>query len=136
MTPALLVTDTHPLIWYGGRQFSKLPVKVRQAFDYAVDGRTVIFIPWVVMWEVSLAIKAGKVRAHISLDEYIREKFFAKAISILDMEPEDIIQAHALNFTSDPFDTMIVATALRINCPLITADRVIHEKSPCELFWD
>jgi PIN domain nuclease of toxin-antitoxin system len=133
---ALLVTDTHPLVWYMTGQFKKMPSKVRRVFDQAVEGRSAIFIPAIVLWELSLLIKAGTVKPSMELDEYIKEHFFAKAISILELETEDILRSHNLTFSRDPFDVLIVAMAQRIDCPLITADRVIHERKPCALFWD
>lgn len=136
MTNQLLITDTHPLVYYITGNFRKLPSKVKRAFDNAVTGRSVIFIPAIVLWEFSLLIKAGTVRPAIPLTEYVENQFFAKAISILDLVTEDIILSHDLTFSTDPFDVIIVATSLRMDCPLITADRVIHETKPCELFWD
>jgi PIN domain nuclease of toxin-antitoxin system len=58
----VFVTDTHPLVWYITAKFTKLPVKVRSAFDDAVDGRSAIFVPAIVMWELAILVKAGKVR--------------------------------------------------------------------------
>lgn len=134
--PPLLVTDTHPLVYYMTGQFGKLPMKVKTAFDDGVDGRCAIFIPAVVLWELSLLIKAGVVKPKVSLDEYIQEHFFAKAMSILDLQTEDILCSHRLNFSRDPFDVLIVAMAIRVESRLITADRIIHEQKPCELLWD
>lgn len=135
-TPAVLVSDTHPLVWYVTAQFSKLPKKIKKVFDDSVEGSRAIYIPSVVLWELSLLVKAGSVRTSVSLDEYVQKNFFAKAISILDLETKDILISHALNFSKDPFDSLIVAMSLRVECPLITADRVIHQHEPCELFWD
>lgn len=135
MTPSLLVTDTHPLIWYSIQQSNKLPRKVQEVFDDAVEGRIAIYIPWVVLWELSMAVKAGKVRLKLPLEEYVRQKFFAKAISILEMDTKDVLLSHNLDFGRDSFDNMIVAAALRVKCPLITGDAVIHSRRPCEIFW-
>jgi PIN domain nuclease of toxin-antitoxin system len=135
-SPPLLVTDTHPFVWYMTAQFNKLPTKVKRVFDDAVDGKCAVFIPAVVLWELSLLIKAGTVRPSIPLDEYVREHFFAKAISILDLETDDILCSHTLSFSRDPFDCLTVAMTMRTDCPLITADRKIHEHKPCDLFWD
>lgn len=132
----LLVTDTHPLVWYMTGQFKKMPSKVKKAFDQAVEGRSAIFIPAIVLWEFSLLIKAGTVKTSLELDEYVKEHFFARAISVLELETEDILRSHTLTFSRDPFDVLIVAMALRIDCPLITADSVIHQQEPCSLFWD
>jgi PIN domain nuclease of toxin-antitoxin system len=135
-SPALLVTDTHPLVWYITAQFHKLPAKVKQVFDDAVEGRCAIFIPTVVLWELSLLIKSGTVRTSVTLEEYVQEHFFAKAISVLDIETDDILRSHSLDFSRDPFDVLIVAMTLRAQSPLITGDRLIHDLKPCDLFWD
>jgi PIN domain nuclease of toxin-antitoxin system len=136
VTPSLLVTDTHPLVWYLTGQANKLPRKVKKAFDNAVEGKSAIFVPAPVLWELSLLIKAGAVRSSVTLDEYVQEHFFANAISMLDLETEDILLSHSLGFSRDPWDVLIAAMTLRVDSPLITADGVMHECNPCELFWD
>lgn len=133
--PPLLVTDTHPLIWYMTGKFRKLPAKVKQAFDDAVEGKNAIYIPAIVLWELANLVKAGAVKLSVPLEEYVQERFFSKAISVLDLETDDIVQSQHLHFSKDPFDVLIVAMALRVDCPLITADDVIHKQKPCALFW-
>lgn len=136
MKPTVLVTDTHPLMWYATAKFGKLSRRVRSAFDEAVEGNIAIWVPTAVLWEMSLLIKAGKVRSAVALDDYVAEHFFARAIHLLDMVPEDVVRAHSLNFSPDPWDSIIVATALRMGCALITTDAVIHDCRPCEVYWD
>jgi PIN domain nuclease of toxin-antitoxin system len=136
MNQSLLITDTPPLIWYTTNKLHKLPKKVVKAFDNAIDGHNTILIPMVALWEISLAIKAGKLREIRSLEEHINSKFFANSISILPIEVEDIMHSHQLQFTHDPFDTMIVAMAKRMEAPLITGDSIIHKHKPCALYWD
>lgn len=133
--PSLLVTDTHPLVWYITAP-NKLPAKVKKAFDAAVEGRSAVFIPAVVLWEMSLLLKAGQIRLVAPLDEYVREHFFSNAISIIEIETGDILRAHSLSFSRDPFDALIVAMTLRVDCPLITGDGLLHKHKPCDLFWD
>lgn len=132
--PSLMVTDTHALIWYITAS-GNLPGKVKKAFDAAVEGRSAIFVPAVVLWEMSLLMKAGQIRLAAPIEEYVQEHFFAEAISVLDIETEDILRAHSLTFSRDPFDVLIVAMTLRVDCPLITADGVIHDQKPCDIFW-
>jgi PIN domain nuclease of toxin-antitoxin system len=130
-----LVTDTHPFLWYTAENFSKLSPSVKKAFDDAVEGRIAIWVPVVVLWELSLLIKAGKIQTSRKIQDYISNNFFAKAIHPLDMTPLDVAISEDLNFTKDPYDTLIVAMALRMDCALITNDSVIHTTQPCQLFW-
>lgn len=136
MKSSLFVTDTHPFIWYITNQIHKLPKKVSKAIDDAAEGRVAIFIPQVVLWEFSMVVKSGKSRLNRTLDVYVREKFYAKAISILQLETDDILHVHTLKFTNDPFDALIVVMTQRLQCPLITGDAVIHKHRPCDIFWE
>lgn len=129
------VTDTHPLVWYITNQTRKLPRKVRCAFDDAVDGKIAIWVPMIVLWEFSLLLKAGQFSIDVPLEELIAQDFYAKAIHLVDLSPQDIVYAESLSFSSDPFDTLIVACAKRMECSLITGDSIIHAQSPCEVYW-
>ena len=129
------VTDTHPLIWYVTNQSRKLPRKVKQTFDQAVEGEAGIWVPMVVLWEFSMLLKAGRFKIDVPLEELVANNFFASAIHLFDFLAEDIVQAAKLNFSRDPFDAMIVVCALRAGCPLITGDDIIHSKEPCKIYW-
>jgi PIN domain nuclease of toxin-antitoxin system len=131
-----LITDTHPLVWFMLAKLKRLPSKVKQAFDGALEGRTAIWVPSVVLWEISLIQKAGKIQLKYPLQQYVSQDFGARAMHLLDLETEDILRADALTFSTDAFDTMIVAMAQRMECPLITADTVIHDSRQCEVYWD
>lgn len=131
----MFVTDTHPLVWYFSAQKNKLAPGVHKVFEDAVRGERVVWIPAVVLWELSLLAKSGKMRLACPLDELVNNRFFARAMHVAELLAEDVLHSHHLHFTSDPWDTMIVATALRLDCPLITKDTVIHREAPCPIFW-
>jgi PIN domain nuclease of toxin-antitoxin system len=123
------------IIWYITNQTRKLPKKVKQVFDYAVEGRAGLWFPLAALWEFSLLLKAGRFKLDLPLEELIANDFFANGIHLLDFSAEDIVQAAKLNFSRDPFDTMIVACARRIDCHLITGDSIIHKQAPCKIYW-
>ena len=138
MSNHILVTDTHPLIWYISKQDSKLPKKVFAAFKSAQEGGgSYIWVPTTVVWEISLLIKRTKRFATLGrLEDLVAANFFSKNISVTDTQAADVMQAHSLNFNNDPFDALIVGTAMRMSLPLITADDDITKACPCEIFWD
>ncbi len=127
------VTDTHALVWYFGKS-KKLPKKIETIFDEALDRKTAIWVPVVVLWELSLLAKRGKIRLNKSLESFVGE-VFANSLQLLDLTPEDILLAHALNFSNDPFDTLIVAMTQRLGCPLLTGDTVIQSQQTCDWLW-
>jgi PIN domain nuclease of toxin-antitoxin system len=131
------VTDTHALVWYLAKQDAKLPKKVFAAFKSAQESNgTHIWVPAAVAWEISLLMrKTSRISSLGSFEELIFENFYFKSMTITDLQPEDIITAHSLEFNKDPFDSLIVATALRMNLPLITSDSDIIDSNVCKFFW-
>ncbi len=51
------------------------------------------------------------------------------------LETEIISDAVGYNFNNDPFDSVIVATAKRLELPLITKDSAIINSNIVEIFW-
>ena len=51
-------------------------------------------------------------------------------------DKDTVLDCYGLKFNRDPFDRAIVASALQLGLPLITNDRLIHEKQPCHIYWD
>ncbi|MEW6282764.1 MAG: type II toxin-antitoxin system VapC family toxin [Candidatus Eremiobacterota bacterium] len=130
------MTDTHPLIWFLGNARTRLSRKARRAFEAGVAGDLAIWIPAVVLWEISILLRAGKIELDVPLEILVAERFYARAWHVAEMTEEEVIRSHALGFTRDPWDAMIVATALRLDLALITKDEAIQAARPCELFWD
>lgn len=131
----MFVTDTHPLIWYISKH-TKLPKKAKAVFDEAVAGKTVIYVPTVVLWEISLLLKSGDelklgsdyptfIQKLFTPDTFIEKKFNSEIVKI----------SHDLTFNDDPFDQAIVATALHMDLKLISGDGDIHDHKPCDIYW-
>jgi len=131
------VTDTHPLVWYLAKKDAKLPKRVFAAFKSAQEGSGIhIWVPVAVAWEISqLLAKTNRITVIGSFEELIQENFFFKSMTLSELQPDDLIIAHRLNFTRGPFDSLIVATAKRMELPLITADGDIAGSGTCKTFW-
>jgi len=131
------VTDTHPLVWYLANRENKLPKKVLSAFRSAQEGSgAYIWVPSVVAWELSeLMRKTDRIKMEVPFKELIKENFFFKNLAITELQPDDLVVGHSLDFNRDPFDRLIVATSIRLGLPLITADGAITEAKLCDLFW-
>jgi PIN domain nuclease of toxin-antitoxin system len=137
VTEKFLVTDTHPLIWYLANKENKLPKHVLAAFKSAQGGGgAYIWVPAVVAWELSeLMRKTDRVKLEVPFEELIKENFYFKSLAITELQPDDLAIGHSLNFNRDPFDRLIVATAIRLRLPLMTAEGDISEAKACEIFW-
>jgi len=132
----LLVTDTHPIIYFfcdGGRRLSK---KAKQAFEEATaNARTAIFVPSPVIWELSMLVQNDDIQIDKPFSEWIDELFQYPAINPLSFDETTVKLLHDLRYHTDPFDRAIVASAIQIGLPLITNDQKMHSHTPCKLFW-
>lgn len=79
--------------------------------------------------------ETDRIKLNVSFEELINENFFLRNVTLTELQADDLIIGHSLNFSRDVFDRHIVATALRLELPLITADGAITEAKPCEIFW-
>jgi PIN domain nuclease of toxin-antitoxin system len=134
----MFVTDTHPLLWYLEQRYSKLSRRVKNIFDAAiVSQHSVLVIPTVVLWELSLIIKADRQHFHFKIpyQEIVSNLFQIPTIMEEPITRSIVGRSHELNFHKDPFDILIVATALEKGLPLITNDSIIHKVKPCRLIW-
>jgi PIN domain nuclease of toxin-antitoxin system len=93
-------------------------------------------VPSIVAWEISeLLRKTSRVQLRAAFSELTDENFYFKSMTITELRPLHLAIGHSLNFNRDPFDRLIVATALRLNLPLMTAENEISESRVCEIFW-
>ena len=133
----LLVTDTHPLIYFfcdGGKRLSK---QAKRAFEEATtSAQTGIFVPAPVLWEMSLLVEKGDIQIDKPLSQWVDELFQYRTINPLAFDEMTVTLLHDVRYHTDPFDRAIVASAMQIGLPLITNDGMMHRHSPCELFWD
>lgn len=128
-----LVSDTHALIWYLTGQLRRLSRRVRQAFQAADDGRATVRIPVVVLMEVVLLERRGRIE--VAYRELRDQLALRPGMPLEALLPEDIDEARNLAVLRDPFDCLIAATARRLGLPLITRDEVITEAKVVRTYW-
>jgi PIN domain nuclease of toxin-antitoxin system len=132
---SIYVTDTHPLIWYAANQKAKLSKKALRVFEKASANQALIYIPTPVLWEIALLIKAGQIRLPQPFAQWAAalNSQFGFEIALLDA----VVLEAAMNVrvNSDPFDEVIIATALALDLPLITKDVAITDSQLVEVIW-
>ncbi len=130
----LYVTDTHPIVWYLSGQRRKLSKKALRIFEDATEKRTLVYVPMVVVWEVAILLKAGRIRFRETFEQwtFLLERL---GFDFVPLEMDVLHEARHLVFTKDPFDATIVATAKVKDLPLITKDKEITESGVVEAVW-
>lgn len=129
------VTDTHPFVFYALGATKKLGQAALRAFTRAEKRQDIIYIPSICFFELVLLMEGGKVRSPMPFSEWKEQ---IEAVGAFIVEPltwEDIIQAYTVAALVDPFDRLIVGTANRLRCPLITRDNRIAESRLVAVVW-
>ncbi|MEK7724479.1 MAG: type II toxin-antitoxin system VapC family toxin [Acidobacteriota bacterium] len=131
----MFVTDTHSLVWYFNGKHSSLSPKVLSAFQQAENGELVIYIPSVVLWEIALLEKRGRIALKDGFEKWSRKVLARVGFAVAHLETEIIAKSVGYNFNDDPFDAAIVATAVEFQVPLITKDVAITNSNLVEIYW-
>ena len=122
--------DTHSLIWYFENS-PRLPSKTNNIID---DNGNAVAICTVSFWEIAIKISSGKLKLRLSFEEFLDE-IRKRNFELLQIREEHLKRLITLPFVhKDPFDRLLVATALAENLTIITADDNIH-KYDVQWFW-
>lgn len=128
------VTDTHALVFHGAGG-GRLGPKARQHFDACERRQAILYVPVVVIWEISLLARAVRISLRRPLGEFFDDLFSNPAYQPIDTTAAHVLIADELRFTRDPFDALIVATARDLGLPLVTRDAQIRESGAVRAIW-
>ncbi len=116
-----VLLDTHTLIWWicDNARLS------RRAASVLKDSENEILVSAVVGWEIAIKVKLGKIAPAALVDrlqkEIRREGFFELPIAF-----DHAVQAGSLPLHHrDPFDRVLVAQALSLDEPILSADQIL-----------
>lgn len=89
---------------------------------------------WV--WELAMLVETGRLRLDRDVAKWVRDALSRPTIRIVDLTPEIAVPAARLaGFHGDPADRLIAATALALNCVLVTKDRKLRAYRPLRTVW-
>jgi PIN domain nuclease of toxin-antitoxin system len=132
---SVYVTDTHPLIWYAANEKAKLSKKVLRIFERAWANQAFIYVPVPVLWEMALLIKAGQIRLPQPFAQWAAALGSQPGFEIALLDAAVLETSLNVRINGDPFDEVIVATALTLDLPLITKDVAITDSQLVEVIW-
>ena len=117
--------DTHTAIWALGNK-DKLSKNVKTIID---DLSIPLFVSIISAWEIAIKISIGKLN-FTGGSAFFLEKMRSNGIEILNIKDPHIKQVERLPFLHrDPFDRLLIATALSDGMTIITEDSNIHQYS-------
>jgi len=128
--------DTHTFIW----SFMSPDKLSRKVFSILSDENNTIFVSPITFWEIAIKHQLGKLSlgkiAPIHLPNIATEYDF----SILPLDAYDYVTISSLPIKSnhqDPFDRMLIHTAIRNNLILLSDDKMFrqYEQDGLQLLW-
>jgi PIN domain nuclease of toxin-antitoxin system len=128
------VADTHAILFHaaGGRG---LGPKAAAMFDRCERQQAVIYVPAVVMWEVSLLARVSRVNLRRTVRAFFDDLFSNPSYQPFDMTAKQVYIADELRFSRDPFDVLICAAACALELPLLTRDADIRASGAVRVVW-
>jgi len=129
------VTDTHSLVFYITRHFQRLSRRALQAFEKAESGRAFIYVPAVVLWEISRLERDGVIQLNERFEDWCNALFADPCFECVPLDEEVILVSREYRFTRDLFDAAIVGTAKLKDVPLITNNTDISDSGAVEICW-
>ncbi len=117
----MVVLDTHIWLWYVNENFDQIPTqwleKIRQSEIVAVSAMS--------CYEVALAYNKGRLSIYIPVQDWLTDSLAPAGIDLLPLTPEITVRAVNLSpIHKDPFDRLIIATALEYGAKLASVDNL------------
>jgi PIN domain nuclease of toxin-antitoxin system len=120
----MIVLDTHIWVWWidGSSRLTAKQLEILKENEAAGLGVSIISL-----WEVAKLVERNRLVLSCPVEEWILMALAYPGVVLLDLTPDIAIRSTQLpgQFHKDPADQMIVATAMALNCPLMTVDEQI-----------
>ena len=115
--------DTHAILWIAENS----PRLSEKAKDVIINPDTIKYVSVASAWEVAIKLSIGKLKLHEGLSEFY-QIIHSNRVSMLPIEESYLEELVNLPFIhKDPFDRLLVATALTESMTILTADENIHK---------
>ena len=135
MARSLVVSDTHALIWYAQGRLNKLGSEARRVFENCDRGRTVVYLPALVLAELSEAARTGRVVLPGGFLMWTANLLATGRFFVVDLSWEVLRHAESLYAIPERGDRLIAATAAHLEYPLVTRDPSIAGAAGVEVIW-
>jgi PIN domain nuclease of toxin-antitoxin system len=132
---SVAVTDTHALIWFALGPSRRLGRHARALFERAERRQATIFVPVLVLVELSEAIRRGTVRCEAGFSRWSAELLASGGFIAADLTKDAVFEAERLYGISERGDRLIAATAAALGCPLITSDSQMTRHAGVTTIW-
>ena len=132
----IYVTDTHPLVFWSSNRNTRLGKRARRIFQETERGRHSIVVPITVLEETNRLVERKVVHLDLPFRRWAEELERSPNFQVQAYTLEVLLESVALVAIRDPADRAIVAAAIYLRCPLITADEIIQDGKWVDTVWE
>ncbi len=120
----IIVLDTHIWFWWINLEFDRFPLQWKEKIETASK----VGVSPVSCFEIALAQKRGRLELPCETEKWLEEALTPSGISLFPITPK--IVSCAVNLSpihKDPFDRIIIATALLYKAKLASIDGLFSQ---------
>ena len=132
----MIVLDTHILIWWATGDIAKLSANAITAINQELEGGEII-ISSITAWEIAMLVAKERIVISMDLEQWLSTIAQIEAVKFYAVDNDIAVKSASLpgEFHKDPADRMIVATARKLGCGLVTADEKIINYQHVKTIW-
>jgi PIN domain nuclease of toxin-antitoxin system len=133
----VIVLDTHVFLWWASDEAGKLSEPAAALLADAREREASVFVSAISAWEIAVLIQKGRLSLSMDVEEWLSHAAALPELRYLPVDRQTAVQSVRLpgEFHADPADRIIVATARRLNLPLVTADSKIRAYPHVKTIW-
>jgi PIN domain nuclease of toxin-antitoxin system len=127
MTDAVLL-DTHIALWLDSGN-DRLRPSTRTLIDNCWQNGGTIFLSSVTTWEIALLVDTGRIELDVPVDAWVQRFLDRPGIEGTPLTHRAAARSYQLHHLEhrDPADRLLIATAIELECPLVTYDERIRQ---------
>lgn len=117
-----ILLDTHAFLWFIFDD-PRLSAKAAKIIE---DRKISNLLSVVSLWEITIKSQLGKLHLGMKLEHFFTQYVSGREIELIDIELPHLLTYDGLPlFHRDPFDRLLVAKAIWMNIPILSADPVL-----------
>jgi PIN domain nuclease of toxin-antitoxin system len=135
---AVIVLDTHALLWWVNGDSAQLSAAAQQAIEAEMQSEGgQIMVSSISAWELAMLVARERVALSTDVEAWLATVGQIEQVQFVPVDNTLAVKSTLLpgDFHKDPADRLIVATARQLSAPLVTADEKIRAYPHVRTVW-